>query len=205
VTLNHLYCTAFRDGLMVQGVTQRYKRKFVTTVFYTAATSFSAPKDAVLPPHAHPSNPAVGSIGGQQRMHGSPGASPQVGSPSSSPVARRLESTAGSDHQDAGSARPTAASAGLTPFYGHPPACNTRRAALQREQSADAGASDGGHSHTVARPAAGHDAVGAAPSTSAGPPVVGLGVAPYSTRPATTAASLPSVLSVSSDTAMDPT
>lgn len=46
VTLNHLYCTAFRDGLMVQGTTQRYKRKFVTTVFYSAATQFSTPQSA---------------------------------------------------------------------------------------------------------------------------------------------------------------
>ena len=35
VTLNHLFCTAIRDGLMVQSITQRYRRKFVSTVFYT--------------------------------------------------------------------------------------------------------------------------------------------------------------------------
>jgi 5'-AMP-activated protein kinase regulatory beta subunit len=35
VTLNHLFCTAIRDGLMVQATTQRYRRKFVSTVFYT--------------------------------------------------------------------------------------------------------------------------------------------------------------------------
>lgn len=35
VTLNHLYCTAIKDALMVQACTQRYRRKFTTTVFYT--------------------------------------------------------------------------------------------------------------------------------------------------------------------------
>lgn len=35
VALNHLYCTAIKDGMMVLGITQRYKRKFVTTVFYS--------------------------------------------------------------------------------------------------------------------------------------------------------------------------
>ena len=35
VTLNHLYCTAIKDGLMVQAVTQRYRRKYVTTILYT--------------------------------------------------------------------------------------------------------------------------------------------------------------------------
>lgn len=35
VTLNHLHCTAIKDRLMVLGVTQRYRRKFVTTVFYS--------------------------------------------------------------------------------------------------------------------------------------------------------------------------
>ena len=35
VTLNHLYCTTIRDGLMVQAITQRYRRKFVSTVYYT--------------------------------------------------------------------------------------------------------------------------------------------------------------------------
>ena len=39
VTLNHLYCTVFRDGLMVQGITQRHKRKFVTTVYYSSAAA----------------------------------------------------------------------------------------------------------------------------------------------------------------------
>ncbi|GBG26623.1 5'-AMP-activated protein kinase subunit beta-1 [Hondaea fermentalgiana] len=35
VTLNHLYCSAIKENLMVLGVTQRYKEKFVTTVFYS--------------------------------------------------------------------------------------------------------------------------------------------------------------------------
>lgn len=35
VSLNHLFCTAIRDGVMVQGVSQRYRHKFVTTVFYS--------------------------------------------------------------------------------------------------------------------------------------------------------------------------
>jgi hypothetical protein len=28
VSLNHLYCTAIKDGMMVLGATQRYKEKF---------------------------------------------------------------------------------------------------------------------------------------------------------------------------------
>lgn len=35
VTLNHLYCTTIRDKLMVQGITQRYRSKFTTTVYYS--------------------------------------------------------------------------------------------------------------------------------------------------------------------------
>mmetsp|Transcript_30402 Transcript_30402/g.35878 ORF Transcript_30402/g.35878 Transcript_30402/m.35878 type:complete len:245 (-) Transcript_30402:77-811(-) len=35
VVLNHLYCTAIKDGMMVLGVTQRYSEKFVTTVYYS--------------------------------------------------------------------------------------------------------------------------------------------------------------------------
>ncbi|CAN0599662.1 unnamed protein product, partial [Laminaria digitata] len=33
--LNHLYCTAIKDGMMVLGMTERYKQKFVTTVYYS--------------------------------------------------------------------------------------------------------------------------------------------------------------------------
>ena len=35
VALNHLYCTAIKDGMMVLGVTQRYTEKFVTTIYYS--------------------------------------------------------------------------------------------------------------------------------------------------------------------------
>lgn len=35
VSLNHLYCTAIKDGMMVLGVTERYKHKFITQVFYS--------------------------------------------------------------------------------------------------------------------------------------------------------------------------
>ena len=35
VALNHLYCTAIKDNMMVLGVTGRYKDKFVTTVYYS--------------------------------------------------------------------------------------------------------------------------------------------------------------------------
>eukprot|EP00522_Entomoneis_paludosa_P013485 CAMPEP_0172461380 /NCGR_PEP_ID=MMETSP1065-20121228/40259_1 /TAXON_ID=265537 /ORGANISM="Amphiprora paludosa, Strain CCMP125" /LENGTH=373 /DNA_ID=CAMNT_0013216669 /DNA_START=148 /DNA_END=1266 /DNA_ORIENTATION=+ len=34
VALNHLYCTAIKDNMMVLGITQRFKTKFVTTVYY---------------------------------------------------------------------------------------------------------------------------------------------------------------------------
>jgi len=39
VALNHLYCTAIKDGMMVLGMTQRYKTKFVTTVYYSVMPS----------------------------------------------------------------------------------------------------------------------------------------------------------------------
>lgn len=32
--LNHLYVTAMNDGVMASSSTQRYRRKFVTTIFY---------------------------------------------------------------------------------------------------------------------------------------------------------------------------
>eukprot|EP00934_Nitzschia_sp_Nitz4_P007376 Nitzschia sp. Nitz4//scaffold274_size25273//4168//5115//NITZ4_008324-RA/size25273-processed-gene-0.11-mRNA-1//-1//CDS//3329545272//7366//frame0 len=35
VALNHLYCTAIKENMMVLGITQRYKTKFVTTVYYS--------------------------------------------------------------------------------------------------------------------------------------------------------------------------
>ena len=35
VALNHLYCTAIKNNMMVLGITQRYKTKFVTTVYYS--------------------------------------------------------------------------------------------------------------------------------------------------------------------------
>jgi 5'-AMP-activated protein kinase regulatory beta subunit len=35
VALNHLYCTAIKDGMMVLGVTQRYSEKYVTTIYYS--------------------------------------------------------------------------------------------------------------------------------------------------------------------------
>jgi len=35
VALNHLYCTAIKDNMMVLGITQRHKGKFVTCVYYS--------------------------------------------------------------------------------------------------------------------------------------------------------------------------
>lgn len=35
VSLNHLYCTAIKDGMMVLGATQRYREKYFTVVFYS--------------------------------------------------------------------------------------------------------------------------------------------------------------------------
>uniref|UniRef100_A0A7S2WI24 Association with the SNF1 complex (ASC) domain-containing protein n=1 Tax=Rhizochromulina marina TaxID=1034831 RepID=A0A7S2WI24_9STRA len=35
VALNHLYCTAIKDGMMVLGATQRYREKFVTSIYYS--------------------------------------------------------------------------------------------------------------------------------------------------------------------------
>jgi len=35
VSLNHLYCTAIKDGMMVLGATQRYREKYFTIVFYS--------------------------------------------------------------------------------------------------------------------------------------------------------------------------
>lgn len=34
-THNNSYCTAIKDGMMVLGVTQRFRMKFVTTVYYS--------------------------------------------------------------------------------------------------------------------------------------------------------------------------
>lgn len=39
VALNHLYCTAIKDNMMVLGITQRHKTKFVTTVYYSPCAS----------------------------------------------------------------------------------------------------------------------------------------------------------------------
>ena len=37
VALNHLYCTAIKDGMMVLGVTLRYRQKACTTVYYSVS------------------------------------------------------------------------------------------------------------------------------------------------------------------------
>jgi 5'-AMP-activated protein kinase regulatory beta subunit len=39
VALNHLYCTAIKDNMMVLGITQRFKTKFVTTVYYSPCST----------------------------------------------------------------------------------------------------------------------------------------------------------------------
>lgn len=44
VALNHLYCTAIKDGMMVLGLTQRYKQKFVTTVYYSLMPGGAPPQ-----------------------------------------------------------------------------------------------------------------------------------------------------------------
>lgn len=41
VTVNHLYCAAIKDGVMVQGTTRRYRRKAVTVVYYSIMPSSS--------------------------------------------------------------------------------------------------------------------------------------------------------------------
>ena len=46
VTLNHLYCTTIMNGLMVQAVSQRYRRKVSTTVFCAPQPSPSPPSIA---------------------------------------------------------------------------------------------------------------------------------------------------------------
>lgn len=50
VCLNHLYCTAIKDGLMVQATSHRYRRKAVTTVFYSATPpSSQSPGGGLMP------------------------------------------------------------------------------------------------------------------------------------------------------------
>lgn len=39
VTLTHLYCTAIVNGLMVQAISHRYRRKMTTTIFYSLSPS----------------------------------------------------------------------------------------------------------------------------------------------------------------------
>lgn len=99
VTLNHLYCTVFRDGLMVQGITQRYKRKFVTTVFYSSADhttlgrnsgSGSSSAGAMPIPGAKPTSGVHGTRGGHGAATGaagSPAAPPNPPTPSASTAA----------------------------------------------------------------------------------------------------------------------
>ncbi len=48
VTLNHLYCSAIKENLMVLAVSQRYRDKFVTTVFYSPL-----PEANTMGSHAH--------------------------------------------------------------------------------------------------------------------------------------------------------
>lgn len=48
VSLDHLYCTARKDGIMVLGVSQKFQNKFVTTVYYS-------PVNGGYPSLVHPS------------------------------------------------------------------------------------------------------------------------------------------------------
>ena len=43
VALNHLYCTAIKDNIMVLGATQRYRDKYVTIVFYAVMPTPTPP------------------------------------------------------------------------------------------------------------------------------------------------------------------
>lgn len=53
VTLNHLYCSAIKENLMVLAVSQRYRDKFVTTVFYSPL-----PEANTMGSHARPVAPS---------------------------------------------------------------------------------------------------------------------------------------------------
>jgi 5'-AMP-activated protein kinase regulatory beta subunit len=59
VTINHLYCTAIKDGLMVQAITQRYRRKHATTVYYSVMPVSSS----TLSPSPLPGNSLGKSLG----------------------------------------------------------------------------------------------------------------------------------------------
>jgi hypothetical protein len=96
VSLNHLNCTAIKDGLMVQAVTQRYRRKHVTTVLYSlmpvAAAASSAAAAALaqtqqgqvvgggggmMPPQMQQQQPGGGGVGGGAMPPGAVGYPPQ--------------------------------------------------------------------------------------------------------------------------------
>lgn len=49
VALNHLYCTAIKDNIMVLGATQRYRDKYVTIVFYAMMPVPTPPSARVAP------------------------------------------------------------------------------------------------------------------------------------------------------------
>lgn len=50
VALNHLYCTAIKDNVMVLGATQRYRDKSVTIVFYAVMPAPTSSPSSVRPP-----------------------------------------------------------------------------------------------------------------------------------------------------------
>jgi hypothetical protein len=50
VSLNHLYCTAIKDGMMVLGATQRYREKYFTIVFYSVMPQSGTQYSSSNPP-----------------------------------------------------------------------------------------------------------------------------------------------------------
>ena len=74
VMLNHLYCASRRDGVLVLGLTARYKSKFVTTVFYkpvsrSASAVDSPPQDTPMGPLASAASSPAGEISSRTDHH----------------------------------------------------------------------------------------------------------------------------------------
>lgn len=73
VTLKRLHCTAIKDGLMVQATTQRYRKKFVATVYYAvmpmSSSAAAAAAAAGLLPLPVPMAAAAVAAPQQQAQH----------------------------------------------------------------------------------------------------------------------------------------
>lgn len=97
MTVDHLYCTAIKDNLIVQGVTTRYRRKHSTCVFYAVMPN-------ARPPQAAAQQAGPGGDAGSRAAGAKPSSAAAEGQSQPTMASTRPEARAGPGGQDSHSA-----------------------------------------------------------------------------------------------------